>query len=281
MPVTGDRATVRRWRTVVTATVALVAAVAPPAAAQTLDVGGEGSSIGIEGRRPGQGGAGGGGGTGSGGSGGGTGAAPTGWIVFAEVRVDPATGGRCVRIGNRPGDPNSSEAFAGEARAFDLAGRFPTCPGSAPAPAVPSTAAIAEQLWRDRMDLPPPAPTIAPGWAITGKAAHLEIGGARSTTRTFDVLGTVVTVTATATTYDVDWGDGTVSRRVTSRGGPWPSGDVRHVWTRAGRHDVVVTEHWTGTWSTATERGAVRGTLATSGRIDAFEVRDVQAVRRR
>ena len=145
-----------------------------------------------------------------------------------------------------------------------------------------SPGAAAQQVWRDQVKLPPPEPYIAPGKAITGLAAFLEIRGPRTRTQPFNVFGYALTITATASSYDVDWGDGTWSRGLTSSGGPWPNGDVRHVFTNQGNYRVRVVEHWTGTWSVAGGGGgAVDGMLSSEGRIEAFPVVQVQAVRNR
>lgn len=247
-----------------------------------IDVVGEGEAITGEGRvtvtRPP-------GGPGGGGGGGGRPAlGPEELIAEAELRFDAGTGGRCLAVRSRPGDPNSSEALAAEARIIDLSGRYPPCPGAEAGPAVPaapSPAAIAELVWRDRMVLPRPEPRIAPGWAVAGKRAHLELGGPRSASGTFDALGATVTISATVTSFDVDWGDGTLERGRTGSGGPWPTGDVHHAYARAGDFDVVVVQRWRGTWQIGALGGVVRGTLSTEGRIEDLEVREVQAVRHR
>ena len=113
-------------------------------------------------------------------------------------------------------------------------------------------------------------------------AAFMEIRGLRTRTQSFNVFGYALTITATASSYDIDWGDGYWSRGVTSPGGPWPSGDVRHVYTVAKTYRVRVFQNWTGTWSMAGGGGgAVEGTLQTEGRIEAFPVDQLQAVRNR
>ena len=77
----------------------------------------------------------------------------------------------------------------------------------------------------------------------------------------------------------MDWGDGHWSRGVRSSGGPWPHGNVRHVYTVAGTYTVRVFENWAGTWSVAGgPAGTVEGTLQSEGRIEAFPVNQLQAV---
>ena len=163
-----------------------------------------------------------------------------------------------------------------------LMGSYGLCPASPPAPARPSPATVAYQLWQDQMRLPRPEPYIAPGKAITGLEAFLEIRGSRAASQSFSVFGYNLTITATASSYDVDWGDGRWSRGVRSAGGPWPHGDVRHTYTVAGTYTVRVFENWAGTWSLAGGGGgAIEGELQTEGRIEAFPVVQVQAVRNR
>lgn len=211
-------------------------------------------------------------------------AVPTPPLVYrSEIRWVAETQSTCVSITQQEGDPNDVLNVYQEMAAFDWA-RSPTprCGASVAAPVTLSPAAAAQIVWRDQMKLPPPEPYIAPGKAITGLRAFLEIRGPRTRTQTFNVFGYDLTVTATATSYDVDWGDGAWSRGLTSSGGPWPNGDVRHVFTTQGTYTVRVIERWTGTWSLAGGGGgSVDGTLSSEGRIDAFPVVQVQAVRNR
>ena len=260
----------------------MVVLAAGPASGQ-VGVTGGGDTIDVDGSTGGSTPGGGGGGSGSGGSGsgGGTNVAVT-YIVVPEILIDPTTGEACLNLVNRPGDPDSAEAMANEMRAIDLAASYPPCTGSSAAPTAPSPGAVAAMLWRDRMQLPPPQPRIQPGWAIAGKDAFLELGGARSVTRHFDAFGYDLTIIATATTNDIAWGDGSRTDGTRSAGGPWPDGDLTHVWIAAGTYDVVATRHWTGVWSLAGgARQAVAGQLRTRATIDDFEVRGYQAVRNR
>lgn len=159
----------------------------------------------------------------------------------------------------------------------------PTVPGCGPgsgraAPVRPSAAALAAEAVRN-VDLPVPEPWIAPGEAITGLRSYLEIGGARLDTPVVDLDGVVVRLEATVTDYQVDWGDGSPVRRgVVSRGGPFPSGDVSHVYERAGTWTVRVRARWRVAWSTQGESGVIAEPLETDGAITGFRVREVQAV---
>ncbi len=204
-------------------------------------------------------------------------------VYSSEIRWVAETQSTCVSITQQEGDPNDILNIYQEMAAYDWArSTTPRCGASVAAPATLSPAAAAQQVWRDQVKLPPPEPYIAPGKAITGLRAFLEIGGPRTRTQTFNVFGYDLTITATASSYDVDWGDGSSSRNLTSSGGPWPNGDVRHVFTTQGAYTVRVLERWTGTWSLAGGGGgSVDGTLSSEGRIDAFPVVQVQAVRNR
>ncbi len=204
--------------------------------------------------------------------------------IAPEVRWDPVLQDACLHVGRRMADPADAAAVLAEVNAYDFAPILDPCTatGSQPLPAVPSPAAAAQMVWRDQVRLPSPEPYIAPGKGITGLAAFLEVRGPRAVTQSFNVFGYALTITAAMTSYDIDWGDGTWSRGVTSSGGPWPNGDVRHVYTIAKNYRVRVFQNWTGTWSMAGGGGGVvDGTLQTEGRIEAFPVDQLQAVRNR
>ena len=150
--------------------------------------------------------------------------------------------------------------------------------GRVPAPP-PQPSVIAEQTIVD-LPLPEPAPQIDPGYAIAGLRVFLETGN--STSHDFGSIDTVLgplSVTATST-YTVDWGDGTTTGPHASAGGPYPDGDVTHLYQSATTVDVTVTQNWTASWSLAGQSGTVTG-LVTSGVIDGFVVRQVQAARQR
>ena len=183
-----------------------------------------------------------------------------------------------------PGVPGSAEALELEVLALQYYGEYGPCPGSPPAPAVPSPGAVALQLWRDQVQLAQPGVEIPPGKAIVGKAAFLQIGGPREQAWYFDALGYGIDITATST-YDVDWGDGTVDTGLTSQGGPWPDGDINHTYQRSGAYDVVVTQRWTATWTavgpTGPAGGTIEGVLETQQVLADFPVEQIQAVRDR
>ncbi len=153
----------------------------------------------------------------------------------------------------------------------------PPCPAAPGAPAE-SPAQVASRYWEE-VPLPSPQPAIAPGWAISGKLAYLETRGERTHTYYNNTPLGQLEIVATGT-YDVDWGDDTGIQSYDAEGEPWPNGVITHDYQWAGRYTIVVTEHWTATWHLGGGSGNLRR-LRTEGRIDNFEVRQIQAVRYR
>ena len=157
---------------------------------------------------------------------------------------------------------------------------YPLCPGVTGAPDTPAT--VAHEYWSVHLKdaLARPRPAIAPRYMITGKVAYLEANTKMA--ERFDhptALGVLV-IEAVGQLF-ADWGDGTgVPGPYSNPGRPWPDGTITHTWTHQGRYDVVVTERWTATWRLGGLSGTLRG-LATEGRIEDFEVRQLQAVRNR
>ncbi len=134
---------------------------------------------------------------------------------------------------------------------------------------------VALGFWR-RVRLPAPEPVIEPGYAVAGKTAYLESNGVGEVPFRFETeLGTLV-IEAEAELF-VDWGDGRGRRAYESLGGPWPEGEVTNVYSEAAVVDVAVEQEWTAAWSVAGVTGTLGG-LSTSGTIEDFEVRQVQAV---
>ena len=155
----------------------------------------------------------------------------------------------------------------------------PRCPRQA-------SRADAEQAARSfltTLPLPKPRPYIAPGYALTGKLAYLETRAderqEHSTTTPFGPLHVVVTRTA----YEVDWGDGSGADKgpFPFPGEPWPNGRITHTYTRAGRYDVRVTEHWQADWTLGPVSGTITGLRSAPATIAGFEARQLQAVRNR
>lgn len=154
-----------------------------------------------------------------------------------------------------------------------LAGVPPPCPEQAGEAISPRT--IAVRHWEE-IPLPIPRPHIAPGWGITGKRAFLETNGTTTYTHTSPTPLGQLRIVATGR-YVVDWGDGETSGPHSGEGGPWPDGDITHDYGWAGTYDVVVTERWSATWQIGAA-GGVLHELETTGRIDDFLVRELQAV---
>jgi len=154
-----------------------------------------------------------------------------------------------------------------------MAALYPPCPGE-PVPAI-DPVVYAMSYWRS-IPLPKPGPSIAPGWAITGKYAYLETRGERQHTYTRETPFGPLVLTATGR-YLVDWGDGTQTGPYDFEGGPWPEGQITHTYIDVGIYDVVVTEQWSASWRLGGESGTLSG-LQTEGRIEDLRVEQVQAV---
>lgn len=203
---------------------------------------------------------------------------------YDVVLWDPATGLFCVdtrwtydqAYAERQGRLNFNERFDPQTGA-----PRPTCPDEAVA--VPTARQIAADVWQQVENLPVPTLDIEPDHAITGKKVYLQILGARTWTRTVDnPIGDDVVITATSD-YLVDWGDPTYATKdaTRSQGGPYPSGDVTHVYTdKAAETRITVTQRWTATWKAGTSTGTLAQLTTTSPPLT-LEVRQLQAVRQR
>ncbi|MGH9285367.1 MAG: hypothetical protein ACRD0M_06800 [Acidimicrobiales bacterium] len=157
---------------------------------------------------------------------------------------------------------------------------LPYCPGPARSSGAPPVAAAA---WADTRDLPVPVLASEPPHAVAGKAVYLQIHGPDSWEATVDnPIGDDVTITATSY-YEVDWDDPTWGEATLTRshGGPWPDGDVTHIYTHLspGR-SVRVTQHWEAWWMSGGRWGALPG-LVTQSEPLVLEVRQIVAVRNR
>ena len=199
------------------------------------------------------------------------------WIAWRTL----PDGSRCFRIQQRAfTNQSDAEAFSGiyQIVAPIVVPRDQPCPASdVPEPAPASAAA---SFWRTLGEdqFPQPAPRIAPGYMLAGKLAYLEAG--TQATAHFEhptPLGTLV-IEATGRLY-VDWGDRTgLDGPHDGPGGPWPEGTITHFWTTAGRYDIRVVQRWTARWALGASSGTLDG-IETQATIDAFEVRQLQAVR--
>jgi hypothetical protein len=204
------------------------------------------------------------------------------YIVDVELRVNAETGGRCAYVFMTRGDPASAQARVNEQMAIDLATEYGPCPNSPRLPNGALTpAAAANLIWQDIVELPDPQLQIRPGHAITGKPAYLEVLSPRTLTETTTAFGQTVELTITSV-LDVDWGDGTpADRNLTKLGGPWPTGDITHVYTDlATAAPVKVTQRWHATWRVGAQTGAIADQLFTESTLP-LEVRQIQAVRDR
>jgi hypothetical protein len=227
------------------------------------------------------------------------------WYRVEVVLLDSASQSFCVQT-----RWTRDQAYAERQGRVDFPGRFdtadggrvrPTCPPSArqatrapagddanatvppPAPA----AQIAADVWQHVEDLPRPTLTVQPqGATITGKKTYLQIHGPQTWSRTIDnPIGDDVVITATSD-YLIDWGDPTddASRHetTTSQGGPYPDGDVTHVYVeKADQVTITVTQRWTATWQAGDRSGTLSQLTTTAEPPLTIEVRDLQAVRQR
>lgn len=194
-------------------------------------------------------------------------------------------GERCVRVVSVWVDAGSAAPEDSDAaRIIRLTDRYPLCPDSEPPPARPAPSALADAFWQDQVPLPRPLPSVQPDDGITGIPVYLQIDGPQEGTWSFETFGITITISATST-YDIDWGDGTVETGITSQGGPYPDGDLVHGYQWKGTYDIVVTQQWTATWTAsgagAGGGGTITGVLQTVGIVEDFVVTEVQAVRER
>lgn len=194
--------------------------------------------------------------------------------------------GRCIEIVAFPVDAavtpvNGSVVFAGGGVIYSEIGPYPAGLATAEAaygiPVCPSAIAdILPQLLaaQVRKQLATPKLHIAPGVAITGKPAYLEIAdvGERDITLPNPFGGAGVTVHVKAT-YTIDWGDGTAPDVTQSNGGPWPDGDITHVYQDARPTTVTVTADWNVTF----EGAALPGRFQTRNTLG-LPIQQVQAV---
>jgi hypothetical protein len=117
-------------------------------------------------------------------------------------------------------------------------------------------AADAGQVYRD--ELKPNAASISPQpangpWVVNFRSYFMATGaGPRS--GTFGPAGARMTISATPT-YVWNWGDGSAPLETTSTGGPYPTGDVTHVYRGKGARTVTLTTRWSATFTVDTALG--------------------------
>jgi hypothetical protein len=172
---------------------------------------------------------------------------------------------------------------ANEVRWQVLLSQWGPCPGvQLPAGMAVPPSVIASTFWDQHGQdlLAHPVPEIRPGYALAGKTAYLEAGS--PTTQTFsNATPAGALVIGAAGSFFVDWGDGSgMSGPYGDAGGPYPNGDITHVWVDAGAYTVTVYEQWTAHWSLGGQQGTLT-TLRTVGQLPNFSVRQLESVRNR
>jgi hypothetical protein len=193
--------------------------------------------------------------TGSPGGNGGTTQAVERWIrAPVGLGTNPDTGRACVEYRWMPESEYVATDDLTLAQAYLI---LPDCPvEEGPDPEEAAHAEVVQYL--RTVQLPVPLPTIPPGRALTGLAAHLDAGTDLATTIEADLGAGHLVLDATSTIV-VDWGDGVVDGPLETTGGPWPAGDIVHVYPTVGTVDVTVTQTWSVVWA----YGGFTGTIAT------------------
>lgn len=120
---------------------------------------------------------------------------------------------------------------------------YAPCAGSA-LPVV--TPRLWAESWFREQVFPVPEPRIGVGRFVVGLEAFLETGATLSVSRT-DASPFGPAALSLRSDVVVDWGDGRGEDEgpFESAGGPYPDGDIRHVYQRSGFYDVVLTQRWT------------------------------------
>lgn len=121
-----------------------------------------------------------------------------------------------------------------------------------------------------------PSHTLRLAGRFTGKLAYLETNGELRHVYTNSTPVGQLEIIATGACY-VDWDNGESTGPHTREGKPWPDGEITHDYVWAKMYNIVVTERWTATWRPGTHSGVLRS-LRTTGRIDDFAARQIQAV---
>lgn len=212
--------------------------------------------------------------------------------VASGREVPPELVGRVVSVG---ADAGGGPCFATEFTAFDDVqaaensnrqaaiwienlgyGACPAVPG-APAVVLPSPETVALAFWR-QADLPAPAPYVAPGYAVTGMRAYLESRAQAEAAFVYETVLGPLTIDARSGGLWVDWGDGAGWEGPhQSLGGPWPDGDISHLYGDKGEVTITVTQEWTATWAVGGASGTLGG-MSTTGAIEQFHIGEIEAV---
>jgi len=153
------------------------------------------------------------------------------------------------------------------------------CPASLVPPPPPPTASDVINKWAHTAVLPAPALQVAPGYAVTGLTAFLEITTPDpwAVAVPDPIRSDTISVVCRHSSFVVDWGDGTTAT-TNSTGGPYPSGDVTHAYQSATLPvPLVVDETWACHWSDPLGHAGDLAGLHSAGRL-ALEVREIQAL---
>ncbi len=128
--------------------------------------------------------------------------------------------------------------------------------------------------------LPAPRLVVAPGHAVTGLTAYLEIHSPDPWAVAIPdpIRHDAIAISCVHVGFDVDWGDQGAPTHTTSAGGPYPNGDVTHAYQWASPDDTLaVTEHWSCAWGDPLgDAGAING-LVSAAQLP-LEVREIQAI---
>lgn len=111
--------------------------------------------------------------------------------------------------------------------------------------------ASVENAW-DRMYIAPNTISIQPatGWVLTTVPTVVYVDLSPRTMRT-TLLGTPVTIRATASAYTWTWGDGSSPTVTTKPGAPYPNSTVDHTYLHyEGDVTISLMTSWTGSYST-------------------------------
>jgi hypothetical protein len=201
---------------------------------------------------------------------------------WRSVLRDHPDGGRCVdtQTVRLDRDPTSGEDQQSEVQFLRLMRSYPICPDAELPTTTPAMEAAA---FLERVGLPVPEPRIEPGRLPVGFESFLETDAPTTQTFTTDTPFGPLTLTATAEIY-VDWDDphddvAGFEGPYSGEPGPYPDGDITHVYQYDGLYEVAVRYEWTATWSIGPVSGTIDG-VETGGTYPApgFEVYSRQAV---
>lgn len=184
-------------------------------------------------------------------------------VLSQDVDGNTCVTTETVRLGR---DPNPTEDMNSEMQFLRLMRSFPICPDAELPTTTPAMEAAA---FFQQITLPVPTPYVQPGSLPVGFEAFLETGA--PTSQTFGPVDTPfgpLTLTATAQIY-VDWDDphdGVVGEEGPYAGppGPYPDGQITHVYQYHGVYDIAVRYVWTATWAIGGVTGTIDG-AETSG----------------